>query len=226
MSTVALSPTQPSFESLNRKATFQPERWLWIVPTITAVAIGMIFIPHFGLGLIAGALECTLIISSIFFLQKMGILKKDNDSQYSSYGNYISKNMPFVTIFAPLIEEDWFRGGIQPCLNEIIRTLIPATATPFLGTGLTCAATVSIVATATLFGAMHLSNEHSKPLLNAISAGIGGIPLGILADQFNVGVAFASHLMFNSIIAAAFSLTKQFPDDLPKVHPIIDAQPS
>ena len=94
-----------------------------------------------------------------------------------------------------------FRGLVQPLLTKSVQVLIPAATVVFFGTGLSVATAVAIVATSVLFGAAHLSNPHKGAHIQAMSATVSGVVLGILAARFGIGASIASHIANNSLVS-------------------------
>ena len=69
--------------------------------------------------------------------------------------------------------------------------------------------TVSIVATAAFFGFIHIFNDHKNSPIQAFSATLGGILLGVSAAQFGLGCAIAAHIVHNTIITTLKKFGKE-----------------
>ena len=130
-------PLAPEFHELE----FKPDRWRWAAPTITAIAIGVIFIPNFSIGLAVGAVDFIIIVTGIVFLEEVSIINKAEKVLLDE------EDLLGTSLFVPIAEEGIYRGGIQPFLTHIVQTLVPAANASFLGTRLNVATTVSIVIT-------------------------------------------------------------------------------
>src|SRR6185503_6739912 len=118
-----------------RERIIQPHNFLFLIPTITGIALGLLFLPNFGLGLAIGAAELIFNIASMSLLSKAGILKH-TDEKNSEYAKSIRKSLFEVSLFGPIAEEGIFRGLIQPLLTKSIQILAPAAATVVFGMGL------------------------------------------------------------------------------------------
>lgn len=177
----------------------QPRNFLYLIPTITGIVLGILFLPHFGLGLAFGAAHLAIKVISIAILKKAGILQ-ESPEENNEYGKYIRKSLLAVSLFGPIAEEGIFRGLIQPLGTKSIQILVPAAAAALFGTGLNVATAVSIVATSVLFGAAHYFNPHKNAHIQAVSATLGGLTWGLLSAQFGIGAAIAGHISNNSIL--------------------------
>ncbi len=177
----------------------QPSNFLHLIPTITGIALGILFLPHFGLGLAFGAIELTVMLISLVFLRKAGILTSlpDNNSEYDKL---LRKSLLQASLFGPIVEEGVFRGVIQPLVTKSIQILVPAAAAALFGTGPSVATAVSVVATSVLFGAFHYFNPHKNVHIQAVTSTVGGLMLGCISAQFGIGASFAAHISFNSIL--------------------------
>lgn len=69
----------------------------------------------------------------------------------------------------------------------------------FLGTGLSIATTVAIIASAAFFGLIHAFNDHKNSHLQAVVATIGGVILGVTAAQYGLAAAIAAHIVNNTL---------------------------
>ena len=201
MSTPTVSfPT--SFVQKFQAPEFKPDRWLWIIPTITAIAIGVIFVPNFSIGLAVGAVDLIVVAVGTVLLEHAGIIDEAEEEEDSPY----EENLLYCALFAPVAEEAVFRGAIQPSLTGVVQALAPAAKASFLAAGLNVATTVSIVITSALFGAAHLLIDHKNARKQAISAGLGGIVNGVLAAKLGIGASIAEHIAFNSLWSVLSSI--------------------
>ncbi len=184
---------------------FEPRNFLFLVPTISAIALGLIFFPHFGLGLAVGAADLVFTTAYTVVLDKTGILPQTEDKN-SKYEKMDRANLLLGSVFAPIAEEGIFRGLLQPLCARAIQILLPATAAAVFGPHLTVAVVASIVATSIFFGAVHYMNPHKNAHIQAIAAGVGSLTLGFLSAQFGIGAAIAAHLSYNSLISCVQAL--------------------
>lgn len=187
------------------RIVFEPRNFLFLVPTISAIAFGLIFFPHFGLGLAAGAADLVFTTAYTIVLDKTGILPQKEDKN-SKYEKMSRNNLLVGSVFAPIAEEGLFRGLLQPLCARAIQILLPATAAALFGPHLTVAVVASIVATSIVFGAVHYMNPHKNAHIQAITAGIGSLPLGFLSAQFGIGASIAAHLSFNTLVSCVQAL--------------------
>jgi membrane protease YdiL (CAAX protease family) len=181
------------------------KKFLFLIPTITGIAIGILLFPHFGLGLAVGAAGLVVTVIAMSVLSHMGILKSSEDKN-SEYEKHIHKSLLEVALFGPIAEEGLFRGFMQPLLTRSIQILVPAAATAvFLGTGMGVATAVSIAVTAVVFGGIHYFNPHKDSHIQAVAATVSGVVMGVLAAQFGIGAAIAAHVANNTIPSLFFA---------------------
>jgi membrane protease YdiL (CAAX protease family) len=192
--TSTLDPTQ------TKKRTFHPRSFLFLIPTITGIACGILLFPNFGLGLAVGTADFVFSAISLVILNKAKIIKPQIDKN-NEYDKHLLRSLLHVSVFGPIAEEGLFRGLVQPLLTKSVQVLIPAATVVFFGTGLSVATAVAIVATSVLFGAAHLSNPHKGAHIQAMSATVSGVVLGILAARFGIGASIASHIANNSLVS-------------------------
>jgi membrane protease YdiL (CAAX protease family) len=197
--TNAYAPSTSDTDTITIECIIQPRNFLFLIPTITGIAIGILFLPNFGLGLAFGIAELAITLISVSLLSQAGIISRTKDNN-NEYDKYVRKSLLAVSLFGPIAEEGIFRGLIQPLVTRSIQILVPVAATALFGTGLSVATAVSIVATSVLFGAAHYFNPHKNAHIQAISTAIGGLTLGFLSAQFGIGASIAAHIAFNSII--------------------------
>jgi membrane protease YdiL (CAAX protease family) len=181
------------------ETAINPRNFFFLIPTITGVALGILFLPNFSLGLAIGAIELVVQITAFGILTSKGILKKEDDKN-SEYHKQIRKSLLAVCLFGPIVEEGVFRGFVQPLLTVGIQILVPAATAALFGTGLSVATAVSVVATAVIFGAVHYFNPHKNSHIQAVSCTVGGIVLGLLAVQFGIGASIAAHVANNALL--------------------------
>jgi membrane protease YdiL (CAAX protease family) len=211
ISTISQSQMSAASTVLNiedvKKNLCNPLKWLYLVPTIGTMAIGILFAPNFAIGLAAGGAISLIGILSAVTLASLDIMKtSDEDSEYAKQ---IRAFPLFATIVAPVGEELVFRGAMQPLLTKAIVSLAPAAAVAFLGTSLSIATSVAIAASAALFGFVHIFNEHEHSYIQAIVTAIQGVALGILAAQFGLAASIAAHMTTNTILITLGKLCHQ-----------------
>lgn len=176
---------------------FEPRNFLFLIPTITGIAMGIIFVPNFGLGLAAGAGMLVATGLTMIVLSAAGLIERTKERR-SEYSKFLAKNSLAVALFGPIQEEAIFRGGFQPLITHAIQMIVPAASAVLFGP-FSIATTVSIVATGVFFGALHYLNPHKGAFQQAVSASIGGIAFGALSAQFGIGAAVAAHIANNTI---------------------------
>ncbi len=189
-----------------KDCVINPRNFLFLIPTITAIALGVLFLPNFGLGLAAGAVMLVVTAITMSSLTSLGVIE-DTEETSSQYSRLLQNDLLSGAVFAPLAEEAVFRGGIQPMLTKVFQMIVPASAGALIGTPLSIASSISIVATGILFGAVHYLNPHKGAFQQAVMASVNGVALGILASQFGIGSALAAHMAFNTV-PSAFSAFK------------------
>ena len=180
---------------------------LYLVPVIAAVALGSLYVPNFAVGLASGAALSAVMHVGNKTLHALKIVKSNSDSSFL-------KSVKFSPLFAslglPVIDELVSRGVIQPAFARAIVWIAPAAAATFLGTPLSIATGVSIVATATFFSLFDLRNEHKHAPLHAVSSTFSGIAFGVLATQFGLGASIAAHVFYNTVIAAEITFSENY----------------
>jgi membrane protease YdiL (CAAX protease family) len=190
----------PTSDGETTHCIIQPHNFFFLIPTITGIALGILFLPNFGLGLTIGAVDFMITVISFGILSKAGIIKHI-DEKNSEYQKHLRKSLLAVSFFGPIAEEGVFRGLIQPLVTKSIQILVPAATAAVFGTGLSVATVVSIVATSVLFGAAHYFNPHKNSHIQAVSATVSGFVMGILSAQFGIGASIAAHIANNSIMS-------------------------
>ncbi len=185
-----------------------PRKYLFLIPTIAAIAVGAIFIPYFGLGLAVGAGDLVLSVIGFTLLDRCGILPRKEEKN-SKYRQALRDALLEVSVFAPLGEEGVFRGIMQPLVTRTIQILFPAAAVALVGTPLSVAVAVSIAATSVIFGALHYLNPHKNSYIQAISATVGGLVYGFLSAQFGIGASIAAHIANNTLVSMIVALSPE-----------------
>lgn len=158
------------------------ERWSFLIPTITAIALGSFFIPHFALGLAVGTAVVITEIVALILLRPTILPPLQQKRQVSQYHESIIKNPVNATLLGPIFEEVLFRGIILPALFNITKS-VPFAA---IGSGL-------------LFGAAHLNNRHDGAQKQAIVSAIWGTAIGFFSVSYGLGAAIAAHIANNTI---------------------------
>ncbi len=136
----------------------QPRNFLFLIPTITGIAMGIIFLPNFGLGLAAGAGMLVVTVVAMSIMTAAGLIEKVKERR-SEYSKMLAKESLLVALFGPIQEEAIFRGAYQPLISAAIQVIVPAASAVLFGP-FSIATTVSIVATGVFFGALHYLNPH------------------------------------------------------------------
>ena len=184
-----------------------PKNWIYLVPTIGAVALCVFLAPATApLGIAAGVIIFSVNGLVALALKVANLVTEDPDSEYQKT---LLEYPLLATLVAPILEEGFFRGLVQPLAARTILLVAPAAAALYLGTGLSIAVTISIVATAAIFGLAHCFNNHKNSHIQALTATCGGVAFGLLAAQFGLPAAIAAHMVNNTI---AMTITKLFHD--------------
>lgn len=199
------SSERPVWDVL-RENVSDPMNWLYIVPTIGALALCVFLAPTAApIGMAVGVATCVGSAVVLIALKVANLMTPDENSEYEQ----ILREYPSLgTLVAPVIEEGIFRGLIQPLATRAILFLIPAAGAALLGPSLSIAVTVSVVATAVLFGITHLFNSHKNSHIQAIVTTFSGIAFGLIAAQFGLPAAIAAHMINNTILITINRLFK------------------
>lgn len=148
---------------------------------VATLAVGSYLDQPFATGAIVGALSLLLEVSGVTTLQKLGVISKSPAS--SEYGTQIKEMGPIQTgLIFPVIEEIIFRALLQE--------------------------TIGVIPTATLFGLVHLSNNHPENKIQAFLATLGGFIYGDLYDGLGITAPIAAHMMSNSICSLLDDFSK------------------
>lgn len=108
---------------------------------------------------------------------------------------WITQNSGSI-IYAPFTEEWVFRVFLQQLLLQpIIEYVLPVLTVTLAGAELPLAVAVSIVATAILFGLVHLPDD--QPYLRVFTVSISGILYGYLAYQYGIAASIVAHMTHN-----------------------------
>lgn len=201
--------TAPADQTKKEFSISPNSKLLFLIPTITGIALGILFIPNFGLGLAIGALEVPIKLISLLVMNATGIISSDkNESEYSKQ---LIGSLFYVSVIGPIAEEGIFRGIVQPLLTRAIQIIVPAAAAIAFGP-FSIATTVSIVASGIIFGAVHYFNNHDGAHVQAMFASVTGIVYGILAAQFGIGASIAAHIINNTVVSTLIALPNKNSD--------------
>lgn len=183
------------------------EKWYYLVPVIAAVALSSLYVPNVALGLAVGTALSVTVNVAMQALTALNVLESDNNS---SYLEMVQLSPLLYSLVLPVGEELVFRGVLQPLMSRAIVWIAPAAAATFLGTPLSIATGVSIVATAAIFGLIHLFNEHENAPAQAVFSTLSGIALGVVAAQFGLGASIAAHIANNTLSVSLINLSEDF----------------
>jgi membrane protease YdiL (CAAX protease family) len=188
-----------------------PKNWIYLIPTIGALALCVFLAPTTApIGIAAGVTIFSVNALATLVLKVTNLLAEDPDNEYRKT---LLEYPILTTLIGPILEEGFFRGLIQPLTTRAILFIAPAAAAAlYVGTGLSVAVTISIVATAAIFGLAHAFNEHKNSHIQAVLSTAGGIAFGLLAAQFGLAAAIVAHMVNNTI---AMTLTKLLQDRTP-----------
>ena len=184
---------------VNQHTFFKPQRnWGYVIPTVTLGVVGVIFLPHFTLGLAIGLCELLLSLAIHFIVSKLFLFSTPDQREYLEV---LTKHPLLATLCAPIVEECLFRGILQPLLIGGLLLCFPQFPLVVI-----CALAVSL--TAVLFGAAHLSNaKEGNAYTQAIITTIAGVVFGIIALQFGLFAAIAAHMMANTVAITGLMLS-------------------
>lgn len=196
ITTVAFSPS--SFTSPVSQTPSPSEKWFYLVPTITVIALGGMFLPNFAIGLAVGVVKIAATMALTLALRVLGMFKDSEEE--SEYHRDVQENPLSTTLFGPYLEECIFRGVLLPMIARIALRILPFAAAPFLGTGMLVATAIGIGGSAIAFGAVHAFNPHPNANLQASICTISGIVYGILWANCGLVATIAAHILNNTIV--------------------------
>ncbi len=201
--------TTPAEESEKNFTLGLNSRLLFLIPAITGIAVGILFIPNFTLGLAVGAFEVPIKLISLVVLSATGIISSDKSE--SKYSKQLESSLFYVSVIGPIAEEGIFRGVVQPLLTRAIQIIVPAAAAIAFGP-FSIATTISIVASGIFFGAVHYFNNHDGAHIQAVFASVTGVVYGTLAAQFGIGASIAAHIINNTVVSTLTTLPNKNSD--------------
>jgi membrane protease YdiL (CAAX protease family) len=182
------------------------KKWVFLIPTITTIACGILFLPNFGTGaaLGFGMLGIAAITSGVAFVFKLFKIDENN-----KYNEWISNHLFFGAVGAPILEEILFRGCLQPLTTKAILWLVPAASATIMSLNLSVAVVVSVVAIGAIFGFVHYFNDHKNSHIQAVVTGIAGIALGLTAAYLGLPAAIGAHMLNNTIAMIGINASKK-----------------
>jgi membrane protease YdiL (CAAX protease family) len=201
-STSVSSSEELTWRTALRENIGGPTNWLYLIPTIGAVALCVFLAPVSAPMGIATGVAILIANAGVSILLKVtNLLVEDENSEYEKS----VLKFPFLgTVVAPVLEEGIFRGLLQPLATRAILWIVPTAAALCFGTGLSVAMTVSIVATGAIFGLAHSFNDHKNAHIQAVLTTFGGIAFGLIAGHYGLIAAITAHII-NNTIAITFS---------------------
>jgi hypothetical protein len=181
------------------------EKWGHLVPVIVTLSLGSLFVPNFALGTASGAALTAAAFVTQKTLRALHILKSKDDS-----ASPLLQVSPLLrSLVLPVASELFLRGAAQPWIARGIVRIAPAAAATFLGTPLSIATGVSIVAIAVIAGLNHLFAIHKRVCLSAVACSFlettSEIAFGVLAAQFGVSASLAAKIVYRSMLQAMMS---------------------
>ena len=103
-----------------------------------------------------------------------------------------------TAIEGPFWEEMLFRGLLQEFFHWMAEKILPDRDVALFFCKMKLATLVSIVATAVLFGSVHLSSGFG--ISHAILATVTGITYGILRERYGLRASISAHMTNNAIV--------------------------
>jgi hypothetical protein len=183
----------PRTRSYGYDHILDPKRWSHLVPVIAILSLGSLCVPNFALGTASGAAITAAILVGVEVIRALKL--KDNNAPLMQ----VNLSPVAASLVLPVVRELILRGAVQPLMVRDIVWIVPAAAASFLGTSLSIATGVSIVATA-MFTNFPFFDQHPS-LLTASSillATINDIALGVLAAQFSLDASIAASIVYFS----------------------------
>lgn len=174
--------------------------WSYLIPTISVMILGALFVPHFATGLLAGliSMPVNLIIGCILVIF---FAARDESTSESEHSEFLKNQSLYCSLIGPVGEELVFRGLIQQLLILALTWLFPMAANSILlFPGINIIAALSILLSSIIFGAAHAQNRHNNAHLQAVSTSITGVFLGLLAFHFGLGASIAAHILIGTIL--------------------------
>jgi membrane protease YdiL (CAAX protease family) len=188
------------FEEISKKSDgsleerhVTPDYMSGVVPTIAAIAAGLLF-PQFRIGALAGLLQLAPQIPAL-----VAIAPKLTEEPL--YQTLLAENALITCVAVPIVEEILFRGILQSGIQKLFEISISSSmvALPFTGP-ISTVTLATIFVASTIFGAVHVFNDHKFSYLQAIHAFIGGFAGGFMMTTVGLKAACAAHIVNNSAI--------------------------
>jgi membrane protease YdiL (CAAX protease family) len=138
-------------------------------------------------------------------------LLENKEHKESKYSKSVNSSSPFtICCSGPIIEEFLFRGGVQQCLQIVLREFVPVVALCLFGVQIPLSAVLAMGVASTVFGAMHARNSHANAGWQAIMCGIGSFCVEAPLFYFHgLWASCLAHIMHNTIIMILVEMGKE-----------------
>ncbi len=203
---------QSSYWEVIKNNLYISEKWRYLVPIIGLLALGVILQPlNVPIGIAVGAANWAAqsvgALVVVYAHNKCRTEERGVSENRVSYIKVSLEDAYWTVLILPIVEEGIFRGLLQPLLGYGIKSLVPLASAPFLGTGLSIAVSVSVVASSLIFGLAHLSNKigYLPPILATVS----GVVYGVLAARLSLSASIASHVVNNTLAVTVLTWSSE-----------------
>lgn len=115
----------------------------------------------------------------------------------AAYEEFVSSSFIETAIKAPLLEEIFFRFVVQGSIQWLMDKIFPEMTVSIFSYEIRLATLVSVVATAALFGYVHLAN--GLGIIQVILCATSGLVFGALKSQYGMGACTTAHMVNNAI---------------------------
>lgn len=216
--TTEVEPTSKEKEDLDERvsqAVSNLSSLQQALPVLSAIGALSLASPEFKKGFNIGSV---LFFSHIMY-RNMTKNSEEVDSKLDDSDlEYISKlDWGNTVLTAPVLEELIFRGGVQGtsqlALSHLFSLFSDSDQTEKI------ASIAAIILTSALFGAVHMTNGHSRAKAQSISAAIGSIPYGFMRERFGLISSIGAHMANNFWVIgslAAVSTSEKEPKEVEK----------
>lgn len=187
----------PSAEFEKPPIKLQVRTWEDALPMIGIIAAGCIFSSSFALGAAVGTVLTCATLATFVALKAINVLKEDGTSDYLKDMDDLSPIHPCVTF--PVIEELLCRVGIQEGIGLFARTVLPAATVTLCGYPLALASVVTVVASAAIFGLLHLTTNNPDREFQATYCTVHGLFMGAMKNTYGLLAPIGHHVVTNTL---------------------------